>query len=348
MPRQNHRSANRPDSVEGCADRGVSRVPRILASALCAAGLALAAGTVQAADDYPNHQITLVVPYAPGGGVDSVGRILGRALAKELNQSVVVENRPGAGATVGAAYVQRSAPDGYTMMVVDPALIINPSLMASLPYDPNRDFQPVSLLTLSPLILTATNSLPVKNVADLEALAKNGGQGLSFASAGIGTTPHMAGELFKLQTKGNFTHVPYKGSGPAMTDLISGQVQFSFTTVAAASPFINGGKIRALATTGAERSPDFPNLPTVAETVPNFKVLFWTGLFVPAKTPPQVVAKLNAAVTKAWGSDEVKDALKKIGEYAAPTMTSAQAKDFVVGESKMWAAVVKDAHIKVD
>ncbi|WP_176463859.1 Bug family tripartite tricarboxylate transporter substrate binding protein [Bordetella genomosp. 11] len=348
MPRQAHRPAIWPDSRKGSTHRGSSRLPRVLSAAVCAVGLVLAAGAARAADDYPNHSITLVVPYAPGGGVDSVGRILGRALAKELNQSVVVENRPGAGATVGASYVQRSAPDGYTMIVVDPALIINPSLMASLPYDANRDFQPVSLLTLSPLILTTTNSLPVKSVADLQALGKSGGQGLSFASAGIGTTPHMAGELFKLQTKGNFTHVPYKGSGPAMTDLISGQVQFSFSTVAAASPFISSGKIRALATTGAERSPDFPNLPTVAETVPNFKVLFWTGLFVPAKTPPQVVAKLNAAVTKAWATDEVKDALKKIGEYAAPTMTSAQAKDFVVGESKMWATVVKDANIKVD
>jgi tripartite-type tricarboxylate transporter receptor subunit TctC len=220
--------------------------------------------------------------------------------------------------------------------------------MASLPYDANRDFQPVALLTLSPLILTATNSLPVKSVADLEAMAKNGGQGLSFASAGIGTTPHMAGELFKLKTRGNFMHVPYKGSGPAMTDLISGQVQFSFSTVAAASPFINGGKIRALATTGAERSADFPNLPTVAETVPGFKVLFWTGLFVPAKTPPEVVQKLNDAVAKVWATAEAKDALKKIGEYAAPPMSVAQSKEFVVSESKMWAAVVKDAQIKVD
>jgi tripartite-type tricarboxylate transporter receptor subunit TctC len=324
------------------------RVLCSLAAALGTGAMALATGAAQAADAYPNHQITLVVPYAPGGGVDSVGRILGRGLSKELNQSVVVENRPGAGATVGAGFVQRSAPDGYTVMVVDPALIINPSLMATLPYDANRDFQPVALLTLSPLILTATNGLPVKSVADLEAMAKNSGQGLSFASAGIGTTPHMAGELFKLKTQGNFMHVPYKGSGPAMTDLISGQVQFSFSTVAAASPFINGGKIRALATTGAERSPDFPDLPTVAETVPGFKVLFWTGLFVPSKTPPEVVQKLNDAVAKVWATAEAKDALKKIGEYAAPPMTVAQSKEFVVSESKMWAAVVKDAQIKVD
>ncbi|AOB29569.1 hypothetical protein AKI39_01070 [Bordetella sp. H567] len=317
-----------------------------IAFALCAGAMVLAASAASAA--YPDHQITLVVPYAPGGGVDSVGRILSRGLAKELNQSVVVENRPGAGATVGAGYVKRAAADGYTMMVVDPALIINPSLMANLPYDPLRDFTAVSMLTLSPLMLSVTNGLPAKSVAELQGMAKTGGQGLSFASAGIGTTPHMAGELFKLKTQGNFIHVPYKGSGPAMTDLISGQVQFSFSTIAAASPFVTTGKIRALATTGDKRSPDWPQLPTVAETVPGFKVLFWTGLFVPSQTPPDVVQKLNAAVAKVWQSEEAQEALKKIGETAAPPMSSAQSQDFVHSESRMWATVVKDANIKVD
>ncbi|HTJ99525.1 MAG TPA: tripartite tricarboxylate transporter substrate binding protein [Bordetella sp.] len=314
---------------------------------LCTGVFALAAGSAAAAS-YPDHQITLVVPYAPGGGVDSVGRILSRGLSKELNQSVVVENRPGAGATVGAGYVKRAAADGYTMMVVDPALIINPSLMANLPYDALRDFTAVSMLTVSPLMLSVTNSLPAKSVADLQGLAKSGTQGLSFASAGIGTTPHMAGELFKLKTQGNFTHVPYKGSGPAMTDLISGQVQFSFSTIAAASPFVTTGKIRALATTGDKRSPDWPQLPTVAETLPGFKVLFWTGLFVPSQTPPDVVRKLNEAVTKVWQSSEAQDALKKIGETPAPPMTSPQSQEFVQSESKMWATVVKDANIKLD
>lgn len=317
-----------------------------LSAALCAAVFAPGAGAAPAV--YPDHQITLVVPYAPGGGVDSVGRILSRGLAKELNQSVVVENRPGAGATVGAGFVKRAAADGYTMMVVDPALIINPSLMASLPYDALHDFKAVSMLTVSPLMLSVTNSLPAKSVAELQALAKAGGQGLSFASAGIGTTPHMAGELFKLKTQGNFIHVPYKGSGPAMTDLISGQVQFSFSTIAAASPFVTTGKIRALATTGDKRSADWPQLPTVAETVPGFKVLFWTGLFVPSNTPPDVVQKLNAAVAKVWQSGEAQEALKKIGETPAPAMTSAQSQEFVQSESKMWATVVKDANIKVD
>jgi tripartite-type tricarboxylate transporter receptor subunit TctC len=317
-----------------------------LSAAMCAVAFALAAGAAAAA--YPDHQITLVVPYAPGGGVDSVGRILSRGLSKELNQSVVVENRPGAGATVGAGFVKRAAPDGYTVMVVDPALIINPSLMPSLPYDPLHDFRAVSMLTVSPLMLSVTNSLPVKSVADLEAMAKNGGQGLSFASAGIGTTPHMAGELFKLKTHGNFIHVPYKGSGPAMTDLISGQVQFSFSTIAAASPFVTSNKIRALATTGDKRSADWPDLPTVAESVPGFKVLFWTGLFVPSQTPPDVVQKLNDAVAKVWQSDEAREALKKIGETAASPMSSAQSQAFVQSESKMWATVVKDAQIKVD
>jgi tripartite-type tricarboxylate transporter receptor subunit TctC len=324
----------------------VRRAILSVSAALCASAYALAAAPAAAA--YPDHQITLVVPYAPGGGVDSVGRILSRGLSKELNQSVVVENRPGAGATVGAGFVKRAAADGYTMMVVDPALIINPSLMANLPYDALHDFSAVSMLTVSPLMLSVTNSLPVKSVADLQGLAKSGTQGLSFASAGIGTTPHMAGELFKLKTQGNFTHVPYKGSGPAMTDLISGQVQFSFSTIAAASPFVTTGKIRALATTGDKRSPDWPQLPTVAETVPGFKVLFWTGLFVPSQTPPDVVRKLNEAVAKVWQSSETQDALKKIGETAAPPMTSPQSQEFVQSESKMWATVVKDANIKLD
>jgi tripartite-type tricarboxylate transporter receptor subunit TctC len=317
-----------------------------LSAALCAAACAFAVGSACAA--YPDHQITLVVPYAPGGGVDSVGRILGRGLAKELDQSVVVENRPGAGATIGAGFLHRAAPDGYTVMVVDPALIINPRLMANLPYEPLRDFTAVSMLTLSPLMLSVTNSLPVKTVTDLEGMAHKNGQGLSFASAGIGTTPHMAGELFKLQTHGNFIHVPYKGSGPAMTDLISGQVQFSFSTIAAARPFVTTHRIRALATTGDKRSPDWPDLPTVGESVPGFKVLFWTGLFVPSRTPPDVVQKLNDAVARVWKSEEAREALKKIGETAAPPMSSAQSQQFVQSESTMWAKVVKDAHIKVD
>jgi tripartite-type tricarboxylate transporter receptor subunit TctC len=321
--------------------------PLALATALTAA-LACTVGAAPAQAAYPDHQITLVVPYAPGGGVDSVGRILARGLSKELNQSVVVENRPGAGATVGAGYVNRAAPDGYTVMVVDPALIINPSLMKNLPYDSLRDFRAVSMLTISPLVLSVTNSLPVKSVDDLGRLGKSTSQGLSFASAGVGTTPHMAGELFKLKTGGNFVHVPYKGSGPAMTDLISGQVAFSFSTIAAASPFINSGKIHGLATTGDKRSAEYPDLPTVAESVPGFKVLFWTGLFVPARTPAEVVQKLNAAVTRIWAGDEAKEALRKIGETEAPPMSPAQSQDFVQSESTMWATVIKDAQLKLD
>lgn len=302
---------------------------------------------VAVAKEYPVRPISLVVPYSPGGGVDLVGRLLAQELSKTLGQPVVLENRPGSGGIIGINAVARAAADGYTLLVVDPALVINPSLLSSVQYK-TRDLTPISMLTLSPLVLTSTKSLPVKSVAELENLSKKkGSAGLSFASAGIGTTPHMAGELFKLKSGGNMLHIPYKGSGPAMTDLISGQIDFAFSTIAAAAPFIKEGRLNGLATTGAKRSKLLPDLPTVADTFPDFKVLFWTGLFAPANLPADVAKKLSDAVKIALDSPEMRDGLEKRGDSPA-YMTTEESVKFVQSESDMWAKVIEQGHFKPD
>lgn len=301
-----------------------------------------------AENNYPKNQpITLVVGYPPGGGVDSVTRLLARQLEESLGQTVVVENRPGAGSIIGTNTVTRAKPDGYTLLVADPALIINPSLMASVPYVYDRDLVPVSMITKSPLALAVPVSSPIKTLADLIKAGKDGSKLLNFASAGLGTTPHMAGELLKLKTSSNFTHIPYKGSGPAMTDLISGQVDFAFATLPATTQYLSQERLRGLAVTSSERSKFLPKIPTVAETLPGFEVYFWTGLFAPAGTPAPILETLNAAVKKALESDTMKSSLVRTGETGS-YMPLADTKQFVNNESVMWAKVIKDGNIKVD
>lgn len=298
-----------------------------------------------AANTYPDHPITLLVAYSPGGGVDTVGRLLGRELGRILKQTVIIENRPGAGGSLGASALVRSAPDGYTLFVGDVALVTAPHLMKKVPYDLSKDFEPISPLTVAPLVLTVPPSSPVKSLAELQALGKKTSNGLTFSSAGTGSTPHLAGELLRIKTKSEYVHVPYKGSGPAMTDLIAGRLDFAFSTIAAARSFITQGKLRALATTGTERSPEFPNAPTVAETIPGFKVLFWTGLLAPAKTPPEILEKLNDAVRQALATDTIKEALKKTGE-STNYLPVKQSKAFFADESRRWASVISEANIQ--
>ncbi|ALM82222.1 tripartite tricarboxylate transporter substrate binding protein [Bordetella sp. N] len=308
---------------------------------------ALAPGVSLAADAYPSHPITLILAYPPGGGVDMVGRLLARELERNLGQNVIVENRPGAGSLIGTSTLIRSKPDGYTIMLADPALVINESLMKHVTYDSQKDLVPISTVTSSPLVLAVPTTSKIKSVADLVEAGKGKGAGLSFASAGLGSTPHMAGELLKLRSQSNFVHVPYKGSGPAMTDLISGQVDFAFATQSASAQYIAGGRLRGLATTGAERSPLLPELPTMADSLPGFRVLFWTALIAPAGTPPDIQKRLNDAVKASLASPTMKSGLEKAGEVSS-YMSLADCKAFFTSERDMWSKVVRESKLELE
>lgn len=301
-----------------------------------------------AAADYPKERpISLVLAYPPGGGVDFVGRLLARELEAVLGQTVVVENRPGAGSIIGTNAVTRAAPDGYTLLLADPALVINSKLMASVPYVVSRDLAPISTITKSPLALSVPVASPIQSLDDLIKASKANKGTLNFASAGLGSTPHMSGELLKLRTSGDFTHVPYKGSGPAMTDLVSGQVDFAFATLPATTQFLAQGRLRGLAVTASERTPFLPDVPTVAETLPGFEVYFWTSLFAPANTPTTVLDTLNSAVQKVLASDEMKSNLKRAGE-TGNYLSRADTATFIQDESSRWEKVIKDGGIKAD
>lgn len=309
------------------------------------AGVAVlgAATMVQAA--YPDRPIVLVVAYAPGGGTDVAARVLAKELQKQFNQSVIVENRPGAGGTIGAGYVQRANPDGYTLLFADPAFVINTGLMPNIGYNLKTDFTPISTVTLSPLVLSVHKDVPVRTIAELQKLAATKPGGSSYSSAGIGTTPHMAGEMLKFYSKSPFMHIPYKGSGPAMANLVAGQLDFSFSTIAAAKPFIDGKMIRPIATTGPERSAAFPDVPTIAETIPGFRVQFWTALFAPAKTPPEVIRVMNEAVRKALSDPEGKASIEKSGDTATYLPTE-RVNGFVDDELKRWTTLISEANIR--
>jgi len=307
---------------------------------------AIVVATAATAQPYPAKPLRLVLPYAPGGVVDFIGRTLGQRLSEQLGQPVVADNRPGAGGIIGVEATAKSAPDGYTLVLMDPAIVINPVLQDGVPYDVIKDLQAVSIVGSSPLVLASYPALPVKSVAELVAYARANPGKLNFASAGIGTTPHMAGELLKLRIGAQMAHVPYKGMGPAMADLVSGRVQFSFGSITAALPFLQDGRLRGLATTGAKRSGALPDLPTVIEAgLPGFEVDLWLGLFGPTGLPPRVLARLNAETKKAIAHPDARAAFAKVG--VEPRATGPEdAAAFVRAENEKWTKVVRDAKLK--
>ncbi len=316
----------------------------------CAFAGALAALAADAADGqgYPGKSVRLVVPYAPGGIVDYVGRLMGQRLSDTLGQNVIIDNRPGAGGIIGIETAGKASADGYTLLIMDPAIVINPSLLAKVPYDINKDLLPVTILSSSPLVLAINAKVAANSVQELVNLARSQPGKLSFASAGIGTTPHMAGELFKVRIQQNLLHVPYKGSGPAMTDLIAGQVQMTFSSITAALPFIKDGRLRGLATTGEKRAAALSGLPTIAESgFPGFEVNLWLAIFVPAATPRDVVARLNADLRQALQHPDVKSGFEKVGAEPVGNSPPAAAV-FVRDEFRKWAEVIKTANIKAD
>jgi tripartite-type tricarboxylate transporter receptor subunit TctC len=297
---------------------------------------------------YPDRIVRIVVPFAPGGGTDVIARTLGQEMARDLGATIVIENKPGAGTIIGTQAVATSDPDGYTLLMGTFANAVNPSLNSKLPYDPHKDFAPVALIARSFNIVVVNPNSPIKTVADLIAAAKAEPDKLSYGTFGTGTSAHLAGELFKDMAKVNLTTVPYKGAAPAITDLIGGQIQVMFTTVASAASLIAGGQLRALAVTSAERSPAFPDLPTVAEAgVPGYSAESWYGLFAPARTPPDVIDRLNKSAAAAVQSE----AFKRLGVNEGLVMIARPPQEldrYFRGEEERWRKVIEDAGIKTE
>jgi tripartite-type tricarboxylate transporter receptor subunit TctC len=321
--------------------------PRTMSVSFALAALLLAVfSPAPVSAGYPDRVIRLVVPFAPGGGTDIVARTLAQEMAKDLGTSVIVENKPGAGTIIGTQTVATSEPDGYTLLMGTFANAVNPSLRAKLPYDPHKDFAAVALVARSFNIVVVNPKSPFRSIADLIAAAKADPGKLSYGTYGTGTSAHLAGELFKNLAKVDLTTVPYKGAAPAITDLLGGQIQVMFTTVASAASQIEAGQLRALAVTSAERSPAFPDLPTVAEAgVSGYAAESWYGLFAPAKTPGDVIDRLNKSAASAVQSE----AFKRLGVNEGLVMVARPPEEFdryFRGEEERWRKVIQDAGIK--
>jgi tripartite-type tricarboxylate transporter receptor subunit TctC len=321
---------------------------RALGLAALAAVASLAFHFQPALAAFPDKPIRIIVPFAPGGGTDAISRSLGIGLAQALGQPVIVDNKPGAGTIIGTDAVAKSAPDGYTLVMSTFAHAVNPSLQPKLPYDTDRAFAPVALIGVSPNVLVVRTETPYKTVAELIAAAKARPGVLTFASQGNGTSAHLAGELFKSLAKVNISHVPYRGAGPAMTDLLGGQVDMMFATAAAARPFVSSGKMRALAVTTAQRSPAYPGVPTLAEAgVAGYAAESWYGLYAAAGTPKDVIAKLNAAVKTAVKAEAFVKQTQSEG-LAVNVGTPEELDRYVRAEEVRWRKVVKDGNITAD
>jgi tripartite-type tricarboxylate transporter receptor subunit TctC len=310
--------------------------------------LALSAA-LASAQSYPTKPIRIVVPFPPGGATDILARDVAQKLTEAWGQQVIVDNRPGAGGNIGSELVAKSAPDGYTLeMGTVGTHAINASLYAKMPYDHVKDFVPVILVAGVPNVLVVNPAVPVNSVSELIAYAKANPGKLNFASSGSGTSIHLSGELFKVMAGVEMTHIPYKGSAPALQDLLGGQVQLMFDNLPPSLPQIKAGKLRALAVTTATRAPALPDVPTVAEAgLPGFESSSWFGLLAPAGTPPAIVVKLNAEVARWLATPDAKERLAKQGANAV----GGSPEDFekhIAAETVKWAKVVKDSGAKVD
>lgn len=328
--------------------RPVALVGRIVGvlGALCAAGAMLPAAR---ADDFPARNITIVVPYAPGGGTDTLARMFGQKLEERLGKPVVIENRPGAGAVIGANAVARAAPDGYTLLMgTSTPLAINATLFRKLPYDPARDFVPLALVANVPFVLVVNPSLPVQSTAELIAYARANPGKLSFGSAGAGSPHHLFMELFKSMTGTDMLHVPFKGSAPALTELIAGRIPLMFTDIPPSQEFIKAGRIRALGVSSHEVVAQLPGVPTIAATVPGFEAVAWQGLVAPAGTPKPVVDKLHGTLVQIEALPEIRERIGKIGMIPIATPPVAELQSYVKSEVARWGEVVRKAGAIVD
>lgn len=303
------------------------------------------AGTAQAA--WPDRAITIVVPFPAGGGTDTFARPLAQQLGQQLGQSVVIDNKGGAGGTLGAGVAARAAPDGYTFFMGGAHHAVAPSIYKKLSYDIQKDFTPVALLAQPPQIIVVNpNNLPVKTMQELIDKAKADPGAINFGSAGMGSTHHLAGELFALKSGTQFTHVPYQGAGPMLSGLITGQVDLAFDGLGSSASHIRAGSIRPLAVAAAERSPSFPDVPTAAEAgLPDYQVSTWYAMWAPAGTPQDIVDKMADEIRKALNSPKVKELWASNGG-ATPDLTGSKFGEFVDSEIKRWGEVAKEAGVE--
>ena len=309
--------------------------------------LMLAALGAAAAADYPTRPVKWVVPYPPAGTTDVLARIIAQWLSEKMGQQFIVDNKPGAGNNIGTEYVLSAPPDGYTMLLVNPANGINATLYKNLPFNFVRDIQPVAGIVRTPNVMVVTSSLPAKNVAEFIAYCKANPGKINMASSGSGTSVHLSGELFKSMTGCQMLHVPYKGAGPALTDLIGGQVQVIFDNLPSSAGHIKGGRIRALAVTSAQREPSLPEVATVAETVPGYEATAWFGIGMPKGTPREIVDKVNAEVNRALADPKMRERLAELG--GRPLAGTPE--DFgkvIAAETEKWSKVVVEAGAKVE
>ena len=297
---------------------------------------------------YPSHPVRIIVPFAAGGPADIYARVVGQRLQEALGQAFVVEDRPGGGSVVGTDAVAKSAPDGYTLLMMSNTHTVNESLISNKPFQLLRDFVPVAPVNYSDLVLVVHPSVPANTLKELIALAKSKPHVLNYASSGPGTPYHMAGELFKAMAGLDIVHVPYKGSSGARTDILGGQVQMMFDAITTMAPNVRAGKLKALGTTGKVRSPVLPEVPTVAEAgVPGYEAVIWLGIMAPAGTPKPIVERLNAEIRKIVNSPEVKEAWAKQG--AAPmSMSTDEFGQYLREDIAKWANIVKISGAKVD
>ena len=323
------------------ADTDLTR--RLLLAGLVAAPFARPAG---AQPVWPNRPVRVMVPYPPAGGADTTARIVFAKLGEILGQQFVIENRGGAGGTIGEALVAKADPDGYTVLHDATAFSVNASLYSNLPFDYNKDFDPVALVSLVPNILVVTPSVPVKTAADVIAFGKASADGIDMASSGNGTLQHLSLEMFRHQTGIKISHVPYRGGGLALNDVMSGQVKFFFANGSSVVGLIQGGKVKAIAHTGKGRLNSLPDIPPLSETLPGFEAYEWNGVFVPHGTPASIVKMLNASINEALRSPPVVERFNQLNIDTRPT-TPQEFRTFVQDQMALWSKVVKEANIRL-
>lgn len=322
---------------------------RLLGAAIALAACGLPTAQAQAQGDYPNKPIRLIVPFATAGVTDTSARIVAEKLGQQLGQSVVVENKPGAAGNIGTQLAAQAQPDGYTLLLgYDGTLAINPNLYAKVPFDPIKDFAPIGKIADATLLVVANPKLGVATMPELQQYAKSVAGGLSYGSAGTGSTTHLAGEMLRQRSGIPMTHVPYKGGGQAVADVVGGTLPVTFSAVTGAIPFIKGGQLKAVAVTSRERAPALPDVPTFIEAgLKDFEINSWVGLLAPARTPQPVIDKLNAALQKVLNAPDMRERLTALGMVATPGTAEAYGRE-IARDLEKNKAIVKAANIRLD